>query len=416
MKKIIILLLSVILCLQFAACDTLLESLEQLNKNDKPDEGDKTIIETENPSHVFSTADGSSLEISLTRGSSTNASSVIDQWSNTLDISDQSKYGNALSSLRSAKLIAENGKLDPDKWLESSAGFVVSDSGELKTESAKTLDSVGTYTDGAYQVNDSYGVRAVGALTDKGFEVHACIVDLAFRSANGGSLSLCTGESGSTIKSIMTALGGNAITNNTISPKTTTPNISVSYVSFDSSNVRLVFFDTETFEILGMAAARTKSTSASASPKTSSGSSSSIVISGSNNGSLTIVALDENGNEIDGNLNLGELLPGETRRVSVLFYKEPQTNTLISGNKDKEDNKDNKKEEGEYDSNYSGNDSAETTEAETVGRGEIIYEGKVEIMTGNNSPDFEYESFQVQFSTSINVSCGYSFNLIFTDK
>ena len=409
MKKLFALLLSAILCMQFASCDALIESLKEM---DKTGDTNNPTTEAEKPSHVFSTADGCTLEIALTQGQGGNPSPITDQWSHELDVSDQSVYGNALSSLKSAKLISENGKLNPSKWLESSAGFIYSVSGSISMAVGKTLDSTGTYIDGAYQANDSYGVRAVGVSTDKGFEVYACIVDLAFRSTEGGMLSFCTGKNGSTLKNIITSLTGGTITNSTVSPKATTSDGTVNYVLFDTSKLRLVFFDTETLEILGMATTHSTSSGSFATSGSVSSSSSSVIIGSSNSDPVTFVALDENGNEVEGNLNLCELLPGETRRVSVLLFKEYQSGTSISGDKDNEDVKDNDKDESEE----KDNDSSVSAEVETDESGELVYDGKDELVTGSESMDIEYETFQVQFGTSLSASSGYSFNLIFTDK
>lgn len=450
MKKLFVLLLSAILCMQFASCDALVDSL---NKADKTDDSNQPTIETAKPSHVFSTADGCTLEIALTQGQEGNPSSSSDLWRHKLDVSDQSVYGNALSNLKPAKLISENGKLNPSKWLESSASFIYSDSGSINMAIGKALDSAGTYTDGAYQVNDSYGIRAVGISTDKGIEVHACIVDLAFRSTDGGTLSFCTGENGSTLKNIISALAGGTITNSTVSPKATTSDGTVNYVLFDSSKLRLVFFDTETLEILGMATTRSTSSGSFATSGSASGSSSSVIV-GSINSNVTFVALDENGNEVEGNLNLCELLPGETRHVSVLLFKEHQSGANVSGDKDKEDGKDNGKDESAEKDNDScvsiepetnessdtqgkGDDSSISTEAEINENGEIkekdndsyvyievgtnengalVYDGKYELVTGSVSVNIEHETFKIQVGTYYSASTDYSFNLMFTDK
>lgn len=405
MKKLFVLLVSAIMCMQFAACDILLEGNDQI-KN-----------EPEKPSHVFSTADGSTLEIALTQGQGENLSPVTDQWSRKLDISDQSVYGDALSRMQSGKLISENGKLNPNKWMESSLNFIYSKPDSTTESTNKTVDATGTYINGSYQANNSYGVRAVGIDTDKGFEVYACIVDLAFQSTEGGTLSLCTGENGSTLKTIINTIKVGSTTDGVAASKTTSPDTTISYVYLGSSNLRLVFFDTETYEILGIATTRTTLSGAfTSSESTESSSSSSSVLSGAfNNSSISLVALDKDGNELEGNLSLGELIAGETRRVSVLIYNDARIGSIAGGNNDKENNDKDKEGNNENDKDYyyGSNDVQET---ETNEKGEIVYESKYEIVIGAGSSNIEYETGKIQFNTALNMVNGYSFNLIFTDK
>ena len=398
MKKLIFLLLAAILCLQFAACDILTGSEDQM-KN-----------EPQKISHLFSAADGSTLELALTQGQGGSFSPVADQWSRQLDLTDQSVYGDALSRLQNANLIIENGKLNPNGWLKPSLTFINStQSGSLTMESVGTVaDVTGTYTDGAYQVNDSYGMRAVGIATEKGMDVYACIVDLAFRSADGGALSLCTGTDGSTLQMVL----------NTVSNEKNSTNV---LVSFGSSNLRLVFFDTETLDILGAAGTRTTLSSIVTSPKDSStGDSSSPVFSMTGSTSTMLVALDKDGNEIEGNLNLGELLPGETRRVSVLLYNERNIGT-ITGNNKEENNKDDKEYQDKYEDKYA-------EETQEPGTGESSENEYTDRYTSEYTDKYVYEvvtgSVKLEFETGVNVhyfttniqSAGYSFNLIFTDK
>ena len=398
MKKLIVLLLSAILCLQLSACDILTGSEEQM-KN-----------EPQKVSHLFSVADGSTLELALTQGQGNSFSPVADQWSRQIDLSDQSVYGDALSRLQNATLITENGKLNSNGWLKPSLTFTSStQSGSLTMESVGAVaDVTGTYTNGAYQVNDSYGVRAVGIATEKGMDVYACVVDLAFRSTDGGVLSLCTGKDGSTLQMVLNAVSNEGYATSVL-------------VSLGSSNLRLVFFDTETLDILGTAGTRTTLSSVVTSPKNSSAEDSSPpVFDMVGSASTVLVALDKDGNEIEGNLNLGELLPGETRRVSVLLYNERNIGTIIGNNKD-ENNKDDKeyndKFEDEYTEETRDPGTGESAEAEYTDRYTSEYTDKYvyEVVTGSVKLELE-TGLNVHYFTTTMQSAGYSFNLIFTDK
>ena len=136
--------------------------------------------------------------------------------------------------------------------------------------------------------------------------------------------------------------------------------------------------------------------------------------------STMLVALDKDGNEIEGNLNLGELLPGETRRVSVLLYNERNIGT-ITGNNKEENNKDDKEYQDKYEDKYA-------EETQEPGTGESSENEYTDRYTSEYTDKYVYEvvtgSVKLEFETGVNVhyfttniqSAGYSFNLIFTDK
>ena len=398
MKKLTILLLSAVLCLQLSACDILTGSEDQM-KND-----------SQKASHLFSVADTGTLEIALTQGQANSFSSTDGQWSRQVDLSDQSVYGNALSKLQTAELISENGKLNPTGWLKPTMTLAYmkpsgSDSGSI-TNSFETVtntvaNATGTYVDGAYQVNDSYGVRAVGIANEKGMTVYACIVDLAFRSAEGGTLSFCTGENGSTLENIISAASESTKLSSSYASSSTSIGSSFagSVTITASSSLRLVFFDTETYNILGSARAK----------NTLSGTLITSSPSNESNNSITFVALDKDGNEIEGNLNLGELLPGETRRVSVLLFNEKKSNLVVGDKNDKEHD-----EKHEYDDEFSDGTREPDTDTD-MNYAADGYKDKYqyEIVTGATKIELE-TGVTVQYVTSLQFDI--SFNLIFTDK
>ena len=367
--------------------------------------------ESQKVSHLLSVADNSTLEIALTQGQANSFSSTDGQWNRQLDLSDQTVYGNALSKLQTAELISENGKLNPKGWLKPSVVIMSATQGGSKTDSfgATTVNTVanatGTYVDGAYQVNDSYGVRAVGVATEKGMTVYACIVDLALRSAEGGTLSFCTGENGSTLETIIqaasesTRLKGSSDSSLSGSSTTIGSSFAGSITISSSSSLRLVFFDTETYDILGSARAKNtlSGTLITSSPS-----------SENNNNSITFVALDKDGNEIEGNLNLGVLLPGEARRVSVLLFNERNSNLVVGDKNDKE-----------YDDKYEyGDESSDDTrelDTDTDMNYADGYKDKYqyEIVTGSSKLEFE-TGVNMHFVTALQFDI--SFNLVFTDK
>ncbi len=113
MKKTLLMLLSMLLCFQLTSCGLMIENTVQENNN----------LAAENVSNIFSCADGSTLEIALTNGQGSVFSSVDDKFTTKLDVSDRSVYGNALSSITRAKLLTENGKLNPNGWLKPTLAF-----------------------------------------------------------------------------------------------------------------------------------------------------------------------------------------------------------------------------------------------------------------------------------------------------
>lgn len=406
MKKLIVLLLSAILCLQLSACDILTGSEEQM-KN-----------ESQKVSHLLSVANNSTLEIALTQGQANSFSSTDGQWNRQLDLSDQTVYGNALSKLQTAELISENGKLNPAGWLKPAMIFTGyrpndSDKDSITNSFEAALNTVanatGTYVDGAYQVNDSYGVRAVGISDEKGFTVCACIVDLTFRSAEGGVLSFCTGENGSTLENIIRTASETTKTNGSSSSSSTSIGSSFagSITISSVSSLRLVFFDTETYDILGSAKVKSDVSGVVIGSSSAAGE--------NNSNAVTFVALDQDGNEIEGNLNLGELLPGETRRVSVLLFNESNGNPVVGDKNDKE-----KDEKHEYDdkSEYEDGSSDDTREPDTDTDMNYAADGytdkyQYEVITGMANWEIE-TGLTLHYITALQFDI--SFNLVFTDK
>ncbi|MBQ8258583.1 MAG: hypothetical protein IJY97_03380, partial [Clostridia bacterium] len=62
------------------------------------------------------------------------------------------------------------------------------------------------------------------------------------------------------------------------------------------------------------------------------------------------------------------------------------------------------------------NDSYFYIEVGTNENGELVYDGKYELVTGSVSVNIEHETFKIQVGTYYNASTDYSFNLMFTDK
>ena len=406
MKKLIVLLLSAILCLQLSACDILTGSEEQM-QNAPP-----------KVAHLFSVADTATLEIALTQGQTNSFSSAEGTWSRRLDLSDQTVYGNALSKLQTAELISENGKLNPAGWLKPAmifTGYRPNDSDKDSITNSfeaafnTVANATGTYVDGAYRVNDSYGVRAVGISDEKGFTVCACIVDLTFRSAEGGVLSFCTGENGSTLENIIHSASETTKTNGSSSSSSTSIGSSFagSITISSVSSLRLVFFDTETYDILGSAKVKSDVSGVVIGSSSAAGE--------NNSNAVTFVALDQDGNEIEGNLNLGELLPGEARRVSVLLFNESNGNPVVGDKNDKEKDK---KHEYDDKSEYEDGSSDDTREPDTDTDMNYAADGytdkyQYEVVTGMANWEIE-TGLTLHYITALQFDI--SFNLVFTDK
>lgn len=283
-KKFIVLFLSAFLCLQLVACDLLTENEAEIN-NQNP-----TV------SRIIRTADGSTLEVALTQGKDGVFSPVKDRnssvilnictsalyWSECADLSDTAVYGSSTSLLKPVSLLPNEGM--PNQ----STLFEIRDYGQDgRIMGVKAISETGTYVEGAYSFNHEYGLRIAGELVNDSPKSHACIVDLSFRSnSENAQLSLCTGEQFSTVTFTQP-----------LNIHTTTD-----FSIHDLTITNLLFFDTETFEILGQASTKE------------------LITNSSNKYQLSLCALDSDGNEIDGPLRLGELSKGECRRISVIIY------------------------------------------------------------------------------------------------
>ena len=314
MKRLALVILSVLLCLSMVACsnDTATkEPVDQVTTKKSASTtatiSSTTASTTRGPlttttwsgkgtapeffSLLLTADEETGLQVALTHGEDDTFSPVKEgaemaqtvgqknyYWDSWVDLYDNNRYGAWNMQFQLAALSLSDGKLTEGLMQYPTYGADGRVNGLFSTITA-------VYSKETFVPGDRYGLRAVGALQESRFEIYGWVMDLAFRSQHDGALTLDAAEDSYLYL---------------YSPS--------EEVSRALAYMQIVFFDTETREVL----ARAKfDPSCTTEVKDAKGRYGCTAIS-------VRLVNDEDAFVVDG--EIADLTAGQTRRVSALMY------------------------------------------------------------------------------------------------